>query len=99
MSRVATFLLGMATGAMLLHGAMHYHLVRARDGLHLVGKTPPGLSQAFVDVRQFGAAEWTQHPQLAAALVRANKQSLMQQSAVASLQEGVNQALPAWSNQ
>jgi hypothetical protein len=89
----------MATGTMLLYGAMHYHLVRARNGLHLVGKTPPSLSEAFVDVRQFGVADWSKHPQLAAALVRANKQSLMQDSAVASLQDGVNQALPPWPNQ
>jgi hypothetical protein len=99
MSRLPSFLLGMAMGAMLLYGAMHFHVVRARDGVHLVAKIPPHLSEAYVDVRQFGVADWSNHPQLTAALVQANQQSLMQDSAVGALQDSVNKVLPSWPNQ
>ena len=53
MRRISTFLLGMATGAMLLHGATMYHVVRAADGIHLIPKQPPRLAETYVDIRTF----------------------------------------------
>jgi hypothetical protein len=99
MSRLPAFLVGMATGAMLLYAAMNFHLLRARDGLHLVAKDPPRLSEVYVDVRQFGVSEWSQHPQLAAALVRADKRNLIEDTTLGSLQESAKEALPSWPSQ
>lgn len=99
MSRLPSFLVGMAIGAMLLYGAMQYHLVRARDGFHLVAKDPPRLSEAYVDVRGFGLSDWSSHAQLSAELVRADKQYLMKDSALGALQESAGEALPSWPSQ
>ena len=96
MKRLSTFLLGMATGALLLHAATMYHVVRASDGVHLVQKQPPRLSETYVDIRQFTMSDWATHPQLASALVQANQQQLLGDSAAGALRETVNQALPAW---
>lgn len=96
MKRISTFLLGMATGAILLHGATLYHVVRASDGVHLVAKQPARLSETYVDVRAFSMGDWAAHPQLASALVQANQQQLIGDSATSTVHEAVNQALPAW---
>jgi hypothetical protein len=94
MSRVWSFLLGCVVGAALLHVAMNYHFVRSSDGFHAVAKTPARLSETVVDVRSFGMADWTNHPQLAGALVQANKQHLLGESATSSLRQSINQLVP-----
>src|SRR5688500_9020217 len=99
MSRFSAFLLGLVTGAGLLHAAMTYHIVRAGDGMHFVAKQPPRLREVYVDIRQFGVGEWADHPQIAAALVQAGKQQLVGQSAAAAIQDSVSQLLPQWPAQ
>jgi hypothetical protein len=96
MSRLASFFLGMVAGAALLHAAMNYHVLRGPDGLHLVAKQSPRLAETFIDIRSFTMTDWAAHPQLAADLVQANKQSLIGDSAAAALQDNVKQLLPAW---
>jgi hypothetical protein len=99
MGRFPAFLLGVVTGAAMLHVAMSFHVVRSRDGIELVGKQPARLSEAYVDIRSFGVGDWAGHPQLAASLVRANKQHLLGDSASQAIQESVQQLVPNWSNQ
>jgi hypothetical protein len=94
MSRLWSFLLGAVVGAVLLHVAMSYHIVRAGDGYYVIAKSPARLAQSYVDIRGFGFAEWSGHPQLASALVQSNKQHLLGDSAVSSLQQSVNNLLP-----
>ena len=87
MSRLSSFLLGMVAGAGLLQGATTYHVVRADDGFHLVAKQPARLSETYVDIRAFTMTDWAGHPQLASALVQANQQQLLGDSAAGALQE------------
>lgn len=96
MSRLSSFLLGMVAGAGLLQGATNYHIVRANDGFHLVAKQPARLSETYVDVRGFTMTDWAGHPQLATALVQANQQQLLGDSAAGTLQEKAKQLLPEW---
>jgi hypothetical protein len=94
MSRIWSFFLGVIVGAALLHVAMNYHFIRSSDGFHLVTKRPARLAESFVDIRGFSLAEWTSHPQLASALVQANKQHLVGDSAAAAIHQSLNQLLP-----
>jgi len=96
MSRFSSFLFGMVAGAGLLQGATTYHIVRASDGFHLVAKQPARLSETYVDIRNFSMTDWTSHPQLASALVQANQQKLLGDSAAATLQDKARQLLPDW---
>ena len=99
MSRIWTFILGMATGAILLHVGTLYHVVRAPDGVHLIQKQPPRLGETYVDIRSYSMTDWAGHPQLASAIVQANQQQLLSASAASSLNDAVRQALPAWPKQ
>jgi hypothetical protein len=97
MPRLFSFFTGMVAGALLYMGATNFHVLRARDGFYLVHKSRPQLAETYLDVRSFGVSDWAAHPELAADLVRDGKQSLMEGSAANSVQQGVNQALPNWS--
>lgn len=96
MSRLYTFLLGMGTGVALLLAVNSYHLVRANDGVHLVPKQPRRLGETYVDIRGFTWNDWSSHAQLASALVQANQQQLISNSAAETVQQTVKQALPKW---
>ncbi len=94
MRRISTFLLGMATGAMLLHGATLYHVVRASDGIHLIPKQPPSLAQTYVDIRSFTMDDWAGHAQLASAMVQAGQQQLLGEAAGGTIRETLNSVIP-----
>jgi len=96
MSRLSTFLFGMVAGAVLLHGATTYHVVRASDGFHLIAKQPARLSETYVDIRAFTMSDWAARPQLATALVQADQQHLVGGSIVDAAQEKVQELLPEW---
>lgn len=99
MSRLSYFFLGLVTGALTLYTVINFHVVRARDGYHVVAKQPPRLSEAYVDVRTFGASDWAGRPQLTAALVEANQHQLMGESAAGAVEEGLRRLVPTWSDQ
>jgi len=96
MPRLTSFLMGMVVGALFYYGATNYHVIRADDGFHVVHKVHARLAEAYVDVRQFGVADWTAHPDLATAIVQEDKQRLMQGAAARAVEDGVKQALPDW---
>ncbi len=93
MSRISTFLFGMIAGAALLQGVTNYHVVRASNGFHLIPKHPSRLGETFVDIRSFTMTDWAARPQLASALVQANQQQLLGDSASVALQDKLQQLL------
>jgi hypothetical protein len=93
MGRISTFLLGGILGAVLVCGALKYHLVHAQDGLHLVPKRTMELSGAYVDIRDFGPEQWSRHRALIAALIQAGKGDLIGETAALHYRRSVHQAL------
>jgi hypothetical protein len=85
MGRLGSFLLGVALGAALLALAMHYHVVRGKQGVFLVRKATNGLGDIYVDTRDFNLADWQQHRELALAIMRANRGEVFQQAALRDL--------------
>jgi hypothetical protein len=93
MSKFNTFLCGFVMGAVSLYCAMTYHVIRAEDGVHVVRKVSAGLGGAYVDIRGFSAAQWTEHRHVALALINADKEELLQDTAVSHLRETADHAL------
>jgi hypothetical protein len=90
MNQVSTFLLGIVVGAVGLYGAMHYHVVHSSDGFHVVARMAPKLTNPYVDVRKFTAADWQKNHELAMASLRANKGKIVQEP-VSSPQSSIQQ--------
>lgn len=74
---LSTFCLGIGVGVFLCLGFMNFHVVRARDGFHLVQKRHAMLGQVYVDATLFTDIDWTNHSELAAAMTADNKEYLM----------------------
>jgi len=71
MNQVSCFLLGIIVGAASLYVSMHYYVVQSGDGVHMISKLSPCLTNPYVDVRKFTAADWLKHRDLAVASMRA----------------------------
>ena len=97
MSRIFAFLLGIAVGAFAHYAALNYHVVRAEDGFHVIPKISTGIAEAYVDIRQFELADWNEHKTLAAAIVRAEKSTLLKDAASASLQNSLHSVVDVLS--
>jgi hypothetical protein len=93
MKTLFTLVFGMGLGFVLAVGAMRYHLVRAADGMHLVPKRTANLKEAYVDIREFDAVAWTEHEDLAFALVEADKAHLIADSAKNDVRNAVEGVL------
>lgn len=91
MGRIGTFLMGAAVGGAAVYGSLLYHVVHAEDGMHFISKSSVSFQDIYVDVREFTAQDWIDHPDLASAVMRSGKQELIQGAAVdavnASLQK------------
>jgi hypothetical protein len=93
MGRLGSFVFGVVVGAGLVFGSLKYHAVRAVDGVHVVPKISASFEDAYVDIRQFGPTDWDHHRTLAAALVKADKEGLIVDSATESLRTSLRSAL------
>ncbi|MEZ6066887.1 MAG: hypothetical protein R3B90_14555 [Planctomycetaceae bacterium] len=69
---------GAALGGGAIFFTQHYHIVHHASGLEVVQRTHPAqLSTAYVDVRGWDATQWTDYPDVAEALVAAERSELM----------------------
>lgn len=78
MNRLGTFCLGFLVGGAVVYSSLHYHVVRANDGVHFIPKVSSTFSETYVDVREFGFQEWSDRAALAAAISAAGKAEIMQ---------------------
>ncbi len=79
---MSRFFFGMIVGAALLYTAMHYHVVRGKEGVFLVTKISNNLSDVYVDTRTFSLSDWQQHKPLAAAILKSNQTQLLEDSSL-----------------
>ena len=86
---MSRFFFGMVTGAVLLFVAMHYHVVRGNDGVHLVPKISNNLSDVYVDTREFGLSDWKQHKPLAAAVLQSSESHLLEDASLNSFRSSI----------
>lgn len=89
------FLMGFVIGGATVLGALRYHVVRANDGVHFVPKMSATLAETYVDIRKYSSKDWSEHPTVAAALVRDGKGDLVQGAALDSLWQGAEGMLRA----
>ena len=96
--RIGAFLFGFIAGGSFVLASLKYHVIRAEDGVHLVPKMGATFQETYVDVRGFTPRQWAEHPNVAAAMVRANKGHLMKDAAINSLFDSVEGLLESMGN-
>jgi hypothetical protein len=93
MKSFMAFLLGVVLGAGGVFLGQGYHILRTADGYELVRKTRPSFKLIYVDVRQYLAEDWLEHPQLAQAVLEAKKGHLMQEAVRMQVHQAVDELL------
>jgi hypothetical protein len=91
--RLTSFFAGVLTGGVLIYMAMHYHVIHANDGWHLVPKVDGQLTNTFVDIRDYKISDWAQHADIAAARVNANRRDLIDNAVNDTFNSGVDRLL------
>ena len=66
-------------------------LLRTSTGFQLCPRRSQSLSETYVDIRQFTAADWASHPTLSADIVAAQKQHLLGESPTTAIENGVHE--------
>ena len=86
---MSRFLFGFVLGAASLYVAMHYHVVRTDDGVHLVAKISNNLSDVYVDVRDYRLDDWRAHKPLAAAMMQSRHRDVLSDAALDGFRSSV----------
>ena len=87
MKRLSGFLVGVVVGGGLVFGAQRYHVLRTEQGLEVVPKLSGNFSDCYVDIRKFSSDDWSQHKELAAAIIGAKKEHIFHDSAADAVRE------------
>ena len=75
---IRPFLCGLLAGACGGLFATNFHVVNTAQGIVVVPRTQqPPLRSAYVDIRNWSEAMWTNHPEVTAALVKDGRSSLI----------------------
>ena len=78
MRRWSMFFFGVVVGGLLIYCGLNYHVIRARDGMHLVPKVDAQLAGTYVDIREFTPRDWVNRREIFAALHAAKRDDLLQ---------------------
>jgi hypothetical protein len=90
MPRVGTFFLGFLVGGAVVYTSLHYHIVRANDGVHFIPKMTSSFSETYVDVRHFSVQDWADRVSLSTAVTAAGKSQMMHGSLVQPMHQAVD---------
>ena len=93
MTRLFYLVAGFVVGAACVIVSLKYHILQTADGLTMVPKQSASLQETYVDIRKFGIADWMEHRTLAAALIAAKKEHLMQTSVANTWKGQFNQMI------
>jgi hypothetical protein len=97
MNRSGSFFLGLAVGVAGLYMTMHFTLVRAGDGFHIVPKIAAKAEVPFVDIRKFSLASWQRKQGLALAILRAQKGYLLHDPSLLAFKESTQKILDQYT--
>ena len=98
MNRVSSFALGMIVGVLGLYITMHFSLVRARDGFHVIPKIAAKMEVPYADIRNFTLEHWQRRQTLALAILKANKGHLLQDQSLIGFRQSTQRMLDQFSS-
>ncbi|MFY8202375.1 MAG: hypothetical protein ACOVLE_16990 [Pirellula staleyi] len=97
MNQLSNFALGVAVGIAGLYLTMHFALVRAEDGFHLVPKIAAKVEIPYTDIRKFTLGNWQTNKALTLAILRAKKGYLIQEPSLIGFKQANQQLLDQFS--
>lgn len=77
MKSVWLFLSGLVVGVILMGVAYRYHFVLSDEGFVVISKPQSTLSDVYADIRGWTLKDWTEHSELAKALIADGRGNLV----------------------
>ncbi|HUG18416.1 MAG TPA: hypothetical protein VMM56_05525 [Planctomycetaceae bacterium] len=77
MKSVWMFLSGLVAGLILMGTAYQYHFVLSDEGFVVISKPQATLSDVYADIRGWTLQDWTEHSELAKALIADGRGNLV----------------------
>ncbi|MFN7874282.1 MAG: hypothetical protein ACK5PB_03120 [Pirellula sp.] len=93
MERAGNFVIGTLTGMVGLFFLMHFTILRAHDGFHIVSKIAPRLEIPFEDIREYDLAKWQRKQPLALSIIKARKGHLFRDPSLLTFRAHVQSVL------
>lgn len=78
MRRLMSMLFGVALGGLLMFGALQYHVLRTNDGFSYVPKRNATLKDTYLDVREWSALDWSNHPDLIISMMQNGRKDVLE---------------------
>ena len=97
MNQVSSFVLGLMIGVVGLYITMHFSLVRAADGYHVIPKIAAKIEIPYADIRSFTLQNWQRKQSLALAILKANKGHLLQDQSLIGFRQSTQHMLEQFS--
>lgn len=97
MNRIESFLLGLVLGVATLYGAMHYTVVRAKDGFHFIPKFTARLDTPYVDIRSLNLEQWQRRQLLALSILKAKKGYLLEDQRLSAFKLSTQELLEQYA--
>lgn len=86
MRSISSLLLGAVIGGVVTWGAFTHHVLRTDKGLTYLTKRNVTLTEAYVDVRGWGVAEWAKHPDLMFSVTQQGRTDVMSQPSASTIE-------------
>jgi hypothetical protein len=93
MNRTESFVFGLVVGIAALYATMHFTVVRARDGFHVIPKITAKLDMPYADVRAFKLEQWQRRPSLAMSILKVKKGYLLEDRSLVGFRSAAQQML------
>jgi hypothetical protein len=97
MNRFSSFVLGLVVGVLGLYLTMHFALVRASDGFHVIPKIAAKIEIPYTDIRNFKLENWQRKQSLALAILKANKGQLLQDQSLIGFKQSAQRMLDQYT--
>jgi len=97
MNRFSSFVLGLMVGILGLYITMHFSLVRAVDGYHIIPKIAAKIEVPYTDIRKFSLENWQRKQSLALAILKANKGHLLHDQSLIGFRQSTQRMLEQFS--
>ncbi|HUP80439.1 MAG TPA: hypothetical protein VM260_17930 [Pirellula sp.] len=97
MDRVSSFAAGLIVGVLGLYITMHFSLVRASDGYHVIPKIAAKMEVPYSDIRKYTLENWQRRQSLALSILKANKSHLLQDQSLIGFRQSTQRILDHFS--
>lgn len=96
MNKFSALIFGILIGAALMFVGLKYSVVRANNGFHLIAKSAAKLNTAYIDIREYTAADWKDRIDLATDIANSKNTELQEEVTRSAMNNSLDSIFDQW---